>query len=121
MSKKFKNGLIGGVIFALGLLAINIWRGPVDTSVRDESLKEMVHGSLIRFHQACLHLWENQGPQENCSKETVPVILQNSFDLPGVYISGEGVKEEWQATARHDLLMEQIFIINASGNINKLD
>ena len=121
MSDKFRNRLIGGAIFALGLLSVNIWRGPFDTSARDESLKKMVHSSLTRFHLACQHLWEDQGPRENCSKETVPALLRESFDLPGIYISGDGIMKEWQATARHDLLMDQIFIVDASGNIDKLD
>lgn len=121
ISKKFKNKLIGIAIFAGGLFAINVWRGPVYMSARDQSLNEMVNGSLTRFHQACQHLWRDQGAQENCTKETIPIMLRDSFDLPGIYISGEGSQENWQATARHELLMEQTFIIDTSGTINRLD
>ena len=121
MSKKFKNNLIGIVIFVGGLIAINLWRGPPDMSLRNQSLKEMVHSSLKRFHYACQHLWEDQGSGENCTKESVPKILVETFDLPGINISGDGNQEDWQATARHDNLMDQIFIIDASGIINKLD
>ena len=81
----------------------------------------MVHLSLTRFHLNCKHLWDNQGPQENCTKESLSEILRNSFDLPGIYISGEGNEENWQATARHELLMEKIFIIDTSGTINRLN
>ncbi|MBT3365869.1 MAG: hypothetical protein HN472_03190 [Nitrospina sp.] len=121
MSEKFKNNLIGIAIFVGGLIAINIWRGPPDMSFRNQSLNEMVHSGLNRFHYACQHLWEEQGPDENCTKESIPKMLLSSFDLPGINISGNGNQEDWQATARHDNLMDQIFIIDASGIINKLD
>jgi hypothetical protein len=118
MSPKFKNNLIGIAIFVGGLVAINIWRGPPDMSLRNQSLIEMVHGSLKRFHYACQHLWEDKGPEENCTKESIPERLLIAFDLPGINISGDGNQENWQATARHDILMDRIFIINASGNLN---
>jgi hypothetical protein len=121
MSEKLKNNLIGIFIFVGGLIAINIWRGPPDMSLRNQSLNEMVHGSLKRFHLACQHLWEDKGAEENCTKESIPEILLNTFDLPGINISGDGNQEDWQATARHDILMDQIFIIDTSGTINKLD
>jgi hypothetical protein len=121
LNKKFKNKLIGIAIFAGGLFAINLWRGPPDFILRDQSLTKMVHGSLTRFHQTCQHLWDNQGPQENCTKESLPEVLRNSFDLPGIFISGEGNEENWQATARHELLLEQVFIIDTSGSINHLN
>ena len=35
MSEKFKNNLIGIVIFVGALVAINIWRGPPDMSLRN--------------------------------------------------------------------------------------
>ena len=106
MSEKFKNNLKGIAILVGALVAINIWRGPPDWSMRDQPLNEMVHGSLTRFHLACQHLWEDQGPQENCTKETIPEILRNSFDLPGINISGDGNQEDWEATASHDIIME---------------
>ena len=121
MNEKIKNNLIGIIIIAGGLVAINIWRGPPDMSLRNQSLTEMVHGSLKRYHYACQHFWEERGSQENCAKDSFPELLLNTFDLPGVNISGDGNQEDWQATARHDLLMDQTFIIDASGIINKLD
>ena len=121
MSKSFKKKLIGIAIFAGGLFAINLWRGPPDFILRDQALTEMVHSSLTRFHLTCQHLWDNQGPQENCTEESLSEVLRNSFELPGIYISGEGNEESWEATARHKLLMEKIFIIDASGTINNLN
>lgn len=121
MSKNFKKKLIGIAIFAGGLFAINLWRGPPDFIIRDQALTEMVHGSLTRFHLNCKHLWENQGPQENCTKESLSQVFRDTFDLPGIYISGEGNEENWEATARHNLLMEKVFIIDTSGTINTLN
>lgn len=90
-------------------------------SMRNQSLNEMVHSSLTRFHIACQHLWDDQGSQENCTQDTFPEVLRDTFDLPGINISGEGNQADWQATARHDLLMGQIFIVDSSGVINKLN
>jgi hypothetical protein len=121
MSPKFKNNLIGIFIFVGGLAAINILRGPPDMSLQNQSLNEMVHSSLKRFHYACQHFWEEQGSQEICTKESVPKLLRDSFELPGINISGDGNQENWEATARHDILMNQVFIISASGSITQLD
>ena len=71
MSVKFKNNLIGIVIFVGALVAINIWRGPPDMSLRNQSLNEMVRSSLTRFRCACQQLWGDRGPQENCTKESL--------------------------------------------------
>ena len=121
MSEKFKNNLIGVAILVGGIVAINLWRGPPDMSMRDQSLNEMVHTSLTRFHYACQQLWGDRGSQENCIKKSLSEMLRNTFDLPGISISGEGNQEDWQATAHHDMLTDQIFIIDASGAISKLD
>ena len=121
MNKKFRNKLIGIAIFAGGLFAINLWQGPPDFILREQSLTEMVHLSLTRFHLTCQHLWDNQGPKENCSKESLSEVLHSSFDLPGIYINGEGNEENWEASARHELLMDKIFIIDTSGTINRLN
>ncbi len=80
----------------------------------------MVEHSLSRFHGECQRLWEEKGPQENCTLETTPEILKEYIDLPGIYISGEGNQEHWQATARHEILMNQVYQINGSGNLAQL-
>ena len=121
MSEKFKNNLIGIVIFVGALVAINIWRGPPDMSLRNQSLNEMVRSSLTRFHYACQQLWGDRGPQENCTKESLSEMMRNNFDLPGINISGDGNQEDWQTTALHYILSDQVFIIDASGAINRLD
>ena len=121
MSEKFKNNLIGIVIFVGALVAINIWRGPPDMSLRNQSLNEMVRNSLTRFHCACQQLWGDRGPQENCTKESLSEMLRGTIDLPGINISGDGDQEDWQATALHYILSDQVFIIDASGAINRLD
>ena len=60
-----------------GLIAINLWRGPADMSMRDQSLNEMVHTSLTRFHYACQQLWGDRGSQENCIKKSLSEMLRN--------------------------------------------
>jgi hypothetical protein len=59
LNKNFKKNLIGIAIFMGGLFAINVWRGPPDFILREQSLTEMVHGSLTRFNLTCKHLWDN--------------------------------------------------------------